>query len=564
MRVRLLSLIVLLTLAWAARPDAAHAQSAELRLEGVAADIDAARAGFDIPAVAIAVVADGRVVMARGFGRRGIADETPVDADTRFAIGSCSKAFTSFALGLLVDEGRLAFSDVVSAHDHLLALPEPDDLKRLTVANLLTQRSGLARHDFLWHARPEMTRADFAAAQKYLTMQGRPDARFGYTNSAYILAGRLVDLRAGMTWEDFTARRIFQPLGMTRSNFSSAGLAADANAARATKRASGVNRTVAWRDGRLLGPAGAVNTTAHDMGRWLLLLAGDGVIEGRRILSSATLQALWTPVVDPRDRDPDGGYAMGWRVDAWRGQRRISHSGAVDGFRARVTVFPERGVAIAVMASLGPTQFPDFATRMIAERVLDLPRMSDLAAIAASRRDSEARAAGAEAPPPRGRLQRLGARDASVAAAIPVSAVHGVYAHPAYGDIRIEPSTDGAGLRIAFGTLAGRLDRWRGDSYIAFSDWPDDTLDEGEIRFAAAASGEVTGLTAMIDNDIAPIAFVRTGPLPVAQPRAELTALPTEDPALQPSAPGLIIVLACCVGVAGLVGWRLAAARRQI
>ncbi|TPW07186.1 MAG: beta-lactamase [Alphaproteobacteria bacterium] len=429
-------------------------------LDGVAAELDAARAAFDAPGLAVAIVAGGKVVMAEGFGQRGLEDAARVDADTRFALGSCTKAFTSFGVGLLAEEGKLRFSDRVAAHDPVLQLPLTGALDTLTIANLLSQRSGLARHDFLWHALPGMTRAEFAAAQGELAMQRAPGTQFGYTNSAFILAGRVIELRAGEDWETFTAQRIFAPLAMTRSNFSSAGLAADDNAARATKRADGISRTVAWRDGRLLGPAGSINSTAHDMTRWLLVLTGGGAINGERVIAMATLDTLWTPVAGPEKRlrgrggEDGGGYAMGWRIDTWRGQRRISHSGAVDGFRARVTLFPDRGVGIVTMVNVAPSQ--------------------------------------------------------------PLAAFHGVYHHPAYGDVRIEPSADASSLRIAFGALKGRLDHWRADSFIAFSDRPDDTLDEGEIVFAADTAGSVSGFTAMIDNDIAPIPFVRSGALPIA------------------------------------------------
>lgn len=582
MLLRRLALAFALTALGALAPGVSHAQStapgfaqastADAALKGVEQELDLARAAFDIPGMAVVVVVDGKVVLARGFGQRGLDDAAAVDADTRFAIGSCSKAFTSFGIGLLVDAGKLHFSDRVGAHDPLLKLPQDGALERLTITDLLSQRSGLARHDFLWHARPELSRADFAAAQGVLTMQAMPGGRFGYTNSAYILAGRVIDLEAQQSWEAFTAGRIFAPLGMTRSNFSAEGLGADANAARATKRAAGANRTVPWRDARLLGPAGAVNTTAHDMGRWLLVLTGDGSIEGRQIMSPETLHTLWRPVSGVGDRAPrkddedDGGYAMGWRVDEWRGQRRVSHSGAVDGFRARVTLFPERKIGIAVIANLGPTHMPDLATRVIAERLLDLPRKTDLATFAAERRSGEIAAMGRQAPLPRGRIARIGARDDMVAASLPPASLFGVYTHPAYGDIRIEPTQNADGLRIVFGSLKGRLDHWRGDAYISVSDWPDDTLDEGEFKFMRDSAGEPTGLTAMIDNDIAPIAFARTGPLPPPETArtADLLML-KDDETPPPTGFNAAIILIALLGagvIAGGAGWAWSARRR--
>ncbi len=552
-------LMFAVALASAIAPLGAWARSTDPQtaLKGAIEELDAARIAFDVPGMAVVVVVDGKVILAQGLGHRGLDDATLIDADTRFAIGSCSKAFTAMGAALLAEDGKLSLTDRVAAHDPLLMLSQPGALDRLTIADLLTQRSGLARHDFLWHARPDMTRAQFAAAQGVLAMQNTPGGRFGYTNSAIILAGRVIELRAGQNWESFTTARIFAPLGMTRTNYSSAGLGADANAARATKRANGASRTVAWRDARLLGPAGAINSTANDMGQWLLMLTNDGALaNGQPLVRPETIKTLWTPITGPERRprgkpandDDVGGYALGWRVGAWRGERRISHSGAIDGFRARVTVFPDARVGIAVMANLGPTQIPDFATRVLAERLLDLPRKTDLMAYANARREVETAAIGKPAPPPRGRIARLGEKDPTLTPSAPLSALQGVYTHPAYGEIRIEPAAEAQSLRIVFGVLHGRLDPWRGDSFIAISDWPDDTLDEGEIAFRYDGAGAVTGFTAMIDNDLAPIAFTRVGSLPPAAPtEAELTALP--EPTTPTPGPATMIVLALGLAV---------------
>jgi CubicO group peptidase (beta-lactamase class C family) len=561
MVLRRLLLVFVVALAGAFAPMAAFARTTDpdAALKGAIEELDAGRIAFDVPGMAVVVVVDGKVILARGFGQRGLDDTNPIDADTRFAIGSCSKAFTALGAALLAEDGKLSLTDRVGAHDPLLALSQPGALERLTITDLLSQRSGLARHDFLWHARPDMTRAQFAAAQAALAMQNTPGGRFGYTNSSLILAGRVIELRAGQSWEAFTTARIFTPLGMTRSNYSAAGLAADANAARATKRANGASRTVAWRDARLLGPAGAINATAHDMGQWLLMLTNDGALAtGQPLVRPETLKTMWTPVAGPEQQrarkptndDDVGGYALGWRVGTWRGVRRISHSGAIDGFRARVTVFPDARIGIAVMANLGPTQIPDFATRVLAERLLDLPRKTDLMAYANARRAVETATIGKPAAPPRGRIARLGEKDPTLTPSAPLSALQGVYSHPAYGEIRIEPATEAQSLRIVFGVLHGRLGPWRGDSFIAMSDWPDDTLDEGEFVFRYAADGAVTGFTAMIDNDLAPIGFTRVGDLPPPLPTdAELTALPEDAPAAPTPGPATMLVLALGLAV---------------
>jgi len=528
------ALLALAVLAFGTTPTA-RAQAADEALARLGAEIgpelDAARAAFDIPALAVVVVAGGRVVLAEAYGQRGHQDTSPVNADTRFAIGSCTKAFTALGVSMLAEQGWLRLEDLVAGHDPSLQLPAQSALSQLRVFDLLSQRSGLARHDFVWHALPGMSRERFAAIQGDLPMLRSPGSGYGYTNSAYILAGRLIELKTGMSWEAFTAARIFQPLGMRRANFSSEGLLADGNAALATKRRDGVNRTVPYRDGRLLGPAGSINASANDMGRWLLMLTGDGGIEGRPLVAPHTLRQAFSPV------GPDSeGYGLGWRADAWRGVRRISHAGAVDGFRARVTLFPDRAVGIAVMANLGPTPMADLATRVLAERLLGLPQQTDLLGFAAGRRQAEARALSRDRPLPPGRIDRLGPRDPAFGTRLRPEAYAGRCTHPAYGEIAIAAAPDGSGLTIQFGTLHGWLTPWRGEAFVAFSDYPDDTLDESEIVFLSDAAGTVLGLTAMIDNDIAPAPFSRAPERALSAPstpQADLT-VSTSSGALAP------------------------------
>jgi CubicO group peptidase (beta-lactamase class C family) len=481
----------------------------DARLAGVVEEIERGRAGMQVPGMAIAVVENDRVVFLEGFGTLGLGRSERVTPDTRFGIASCSKAFTAFGVGLMVDEGKMRFDDLVRVHEPGLVLPQVGASDLLTIRHLLSQRSGFARHDFLWHARPEMTRKAFVTALANLPMQGVPGAEFGYTNNGIILAGHLIEDVTGKSWEDFTRERIFTPLGMTRSNFSSAGLAGDADAAIATKRRDGANRTVPWRDGRLLGPAGSINSTARDMAQWLRVHLSGGEIDGKRILSAATLSELWRAEIiqtaaRPGSENSDLLYAMGWRVDNWRGQRRVSHTGAVDGFRARVTMFPDLKLGIVVLSNLGPTMAPDYATRTLAERMMNLPRNPWMDTGTEGLRRGEA-----EAAQPRGRVARMGAFGADEAPpSKPAENFAGTYRHPSYGDIRIVKQPDGT-LAIGFGTLAGKLDHWRSDGYIAHSNPPDDTLDEVEISFVSDFDGRLTHLTAMIDNDIDPVRFDR-------------------------------------------------------
>src|SRR5215211_2477450 len=202
------------------------------------ADFDAyvanALVAFDTPGAAVAVVKDGRVVLAKGYGLRHLGERAPVDAHTLFQIASNTKAFTTAALAMLVDEGKLAWDDPVTKHLPWFQLSDAYVTRELTVRDLLTHRSGLGlgAGDLLWY-HSTLGREEIVRRLKAISPTASFRSRYAYDNVLYVAAGEVIPAVTGQSWEDFVRRRIFEPLGMTEARVTARSVAPGDNFATA-------------------------------------------------------------------------------------------------------------------------------------------------------------------------------------------------------------------------------------------------------------------------------------------------------------------------------------------
>src|SRR6266508_1362111 len=209
-----------------------HAQTAP------PSDLDAyvakALAAFDTPGAAVAVVKDGRVVLAKGYGRRRLGEPAPVDAHTLFQIASNTKAFTTAALAMLVDQGRLAWDDPVTKYLPWFQLSDPYVTRELTVRDLLTHRSGLGlgAGDLLWY-HSDYPRDTILHRIRYARVASSFRSEFAYDNVLYVAAGEVIPAVTGQTWEGFIHRRILEPLGMSEARLTARNVAPGDNFATA-------------------------------------------------------------------------------------------------------------------------------------------------------------------------------------------------------------------------------------------------------------------------------------------------------------------------------------------
>jgi CubicO group peptidase (beta-lactamase class C family) len=316
-------------------------------------------AAWEVPGCAVAAVRDGEVVLAAGWGHRDQAAGTPVTRDTLFAIGSVTKAFTVAAVGALVDEGLLEWERPLQDYLPGLRLDDPVVTGRVTITDLLAHRSGLPRHDLAWLGPPDWSRADLVRRLRFLPLSRDLRQQFQYCNLGYLVAGHLVEVVSGVPWEEYVRSRLLTPLGMGRSNLSVGEMLADPDHATAYERRSGAVVPVPARPVTALAPAGAINSCAADMTRWLLAQLGahvPGAPDGQPVMSPATVALQHTPhTLIPEDptfpATTRHAYGLGWAIGRYREHRIVEHSGGIDGFQAECMLLPDDGIGVIVLTN---------------------------------------------------------------------------------------------------------------------------------------------------------------------------------------------------------------------
>ena len=327
---------------------------------------------WEVPGCAVAAVQDGQVVLAAGWGQRDLDTKLPVTADTLFAIGSTTKAFTAATVGALADDGLLDWERPLRDYVPEIQLHDPVVSDRLTVVDLLSHRSGLPRHEMAWLGHPGRSRAELVRRMRFLPLSKDLREAFQYCNLGYLAAGYAVEMLSGTPWEDYLRDRLLGPLGMGRSNLSVEEMSADPDHATAYERRQGDVVPVPQRPVTALAPAGAVNSCAADMARWLLAQLGAGQLDGRAVMSAGTVARQHEPhIVLPEDRtfpaSTRHAYGLGWFIGRYRDHRLLEHGGGIDGFQTECMLLPDDGIGVAVMAN---TTFSAI-TPVVAYRVLD-------------------------------------------------------------------------------------------------------------------------------------------------------------------------------------------------
>lgn len=334
-----------------ATPPAATAHEVPLsqRLETLAQKIEARRADQHIPGLAIAIVKDGKIVMARGFGVRDLETNTPADEKTMFAIGSQTKAFTSMLLSLLADEGKLSWDDHPAKHVRGFKLFDPEANEKATLRDLCSHQTGLPRTDMLW-ASGKASKQEMMEALAFAEPTHKFRTQWQYNNTMFMVAGMAAESVTGSTWHDLIKSRIFAPLGMSASNTDIADMQKD------PVRALGY----AWeadKNGHKHLPmrkvtcdgAGAINSTALDMAKWLNMLLAGGEVNGKRFVSQAMLAEMWKPQIK---MGGDSSYGLGWMLSNWNGKRVVEHGGNIDGFFTACGMLPDEKLGVICMGSL--------------------------------------------------------------------------------------------------------------------------------------------------------------------------------------------------------------------
>ncbi len=423
--------------------------------------VELARIAWGVPGVAVAIVQDDKTLYLDGHGVRELGKPEPVTAHTAFQIASTTKALTTTAMAILVDEGKMKWDDPVRKHLDFFRLADPNADALVTVRDLVTHRTGLPRHDILWVrtalGREELIRR-IGLAKSAAPFRGL----YQYQNLMFTSAGEVVGRVSGLGWDAFVEQRILRPLGMKDTSTSYTDILRHTNMAKPHVK----GKANALQNYDNIGGAGSIASSVDDLSRWIRMQLAGGVFEGKRLVSEKQLRETHEPQMviqrtpASREMQPEytqSSYGMGWFVNHYRGEMLVMHSGSLSGYRALVTMVPRLKMGIVILANESGTNLNEALTNTLLDEYLGLPKTRDwnahMLGVVKSNEQKEARE----------KQDSEDARKKETKPSLPLSSYVGIYREPAYGEVKV--SLQEGKLRAEWMRFEGDLDHWQYDTW---------------------------------------------------------------------------------------------------
>lgn len=329
-----------------------------------------AMSAFNVPGVAVGIVKDNRVVLSKGYGVTQMLTGQEVDGDTIFKIASTTKAFTTAAIAILVDQGKLRWDSKVVSILPNFALNDPWVTANFTVADLVTHRSGLAKFAgdlMLWPEPAGFSRREIINNLKHLKSASGFRSEYAYDNLLYIVAGELIAAVAKKSWETFIHDNIFSPLQMTRCFAGPVPSNQMVNIAQPHGVIDGkleiIKRNQTYDKPSVMAAAGGIKCSVNDLVKWVQVQLNQGRYQPKgtkyhaSVFSAGQSKLMWQPhtilPVSKRDKKRHNtnfkAYGLGWRLADVHGFKSVSHTGTLSGNLAYITLIPELELGVVVV-----------------------------------------------------------------------------------------------------------------------------------------------------------------------------------------------------------------------
>jgi CubicO group peptidase (beta-lactamase class C family) len=457
---------------------------------------------WNVPGLALVIVKDDQVVISKGFGIREIGKPDKVDEHTLFAIGSNTKPFTSTAMGLLVQEGKLAWDDPVTKYLPDFKLYDPHATALITIRDLLCHRAGLGT----W-AGDVLLSSRYSTEEIVQRIQHIPPdysfrAGYGYSNLMFITAGLIIEKVSGMSWDDFIQQRIFAPLGMTDSVTNAKYFGDRTNIARPHEDIKGNLQIVTQHAEAHVGAAGSICASAADIALWLRMQLNNGNLDGKQIVDSAIIAETRTPHTPMKLRAMEkklfpsrhfSAYGLGWMLNDSHGRLTARHTGGVNGMLSITLLIPEEKIGIAVMTNKLPNAAYIIVPHYLTEVLLGLPPKDWIQIYTELEQQENQRATQVQ-------KQRDDARVKDTHPSLALEKYAGAYDSAILGGATI--GLEGSGLHIqlqADESISGTLEHWHYDTFLC--KWSDPVLGESLIPLITDGQGQVAEFRVKIRED---------------------------------------------------------------
>ena len=467
-------------------------------------------ARYKTPGMGVGVIRNGEVLFAGGFGYKDLETKERIDADTMWAIASCSKSFTGTLLGMLVDDGVLDFDRPIKDYLPYFKMYDAFATAECTLRDMMCHRTGLASYDAVWSDDTIKERSELWRRLQYL----KPNLPFRYkaqyNNYMVDMAAHVAEKVTGKSWDDMVTDRIFRPLGMTRSSTLVKYLNESENVCSGYWPGEDGPFKVAHWNSDVSAPAGGINSTINDMLKYLDFHLKRGVLpDGTRLMKEETMRdlhmqniryTLWPWRFD--EVSPIGGYAMGWYNDNYRGEPMYWHLGEIEGFGTLQCCLPKSQIGIILYNNL---QCPDILIQCsvlytIIDNLLGFEPV-DWSERMWSVRDIKGNMHGDW------KLDLVGDAEAGHAPCHPLEDYVGTYGEPGHGVLDIELSE--GKLYMTWRGFTQELLPLNYDVFRIPEVKMDTLLVNAPIYFHTDVNGQICGFGFKLYDEVGPIEFVR-------------------------------------------------------
>lgn len=459
---------------------------------------------WQVPGMAVAIVKDGEIIFAKGYGLLEEGKNKKVDENSMFAIASNTKAFVTASLAHLVWEEKISWDDQIVKHLPYFELYDAYSTHETTLRDILSHRVGLGTFsgDVIWY-KSEYTAEEVIKHVKFVPQAFSYRAGFGYSNLMYITGGEVIKSVTGMPWSEFVEKHFFAPLDMTRSVTSIGDLAGLKNVASPHKTIDGTITPIAYAPWNNSGAAGGIISSVDDMSKWMILQMNNGVNGADTLFSPNTQVDMWTPhnnykvSLASQKNMPSkhfSGYGLGWGLSDYQGRKMVNHSGGYDGMYSRVTLIPEEKLGVVVL-----TNSMSGVTTPITMKAID-------AILGSGDRDWSAESLPRAKKSKDYKVERVGkkvaAREVDTKPTLSLDAYIGNYYDPMYGAAKVYIEDGHLVLDFAPAPhLKADLSHWHYDTFKI--DWREvhAWFDFGTAQFVLSNNNEVTGIEFDVPND---------------------------------------------------------------
>lgn len=478
--------------------------------EDLSETVHSMQAAWGVPGLSVAIMKSDQIVYARGFGKRTHGETGAVDEHTIFAIGSCTKAFTATAIGLLVQEGKLSWDDPATQYLPDFQLFDPIATREISVRDLLCHRSGLATFsgDFMGYG-SNYPRAEVLRRVRFIPPAFHLRGAFGYSNLMFMAAGQIIQRLSGLSWEDFIRTHLIEPLEMQRTTTGVSELAGMDNVAQPHALTGGKLVQVPYVKLDAHAASGGINSSVYDMALWLRFQLANGQSGNSQLVDPAILEETRLPhtlipiEAEARRLVPRrhfSAYGLGWGLSDYGGRLIVSHTGGVDGMQSLAAFLPEEQFGLVILTNQLPSSLSAALFYHILDAALELPRTDwQTEFLAQDRKKAEAASAA------RRKLQA--SRLAGAQPSLPLSSYLGEYTDPIYGKLTVTMQDNQLVLHPeGHPHLKGPLEHWHANAFLCA--WSSPTYEQSFVHFTIGMDGKASSLRFKVAEFIDPLEYV--------------------------------------------------------